>query len=78
MWIYRDVFGLQVKNYLRKIRGHAELSPPEPTGCMAFVVEALRHFSPVEAHELASLERRLIALRKHIPATPLVERSRRN
>jgi hypothetical protein len=78
MWTYRDVFGKNVKIYLRRIRAKAELSPPEPEGCMAFVVEGLRHFSPVEAHELPGLERRLIALRKYIPATPLVEHSRPN
>lgn len=74
MWIYRDVFLRDITIYLRKQRGRTRLDPPEPEGCMAFVVAALESFNPVGPHELDSLERRLMALRSQVPPTPLVRR----
>lgn len=76
MWIWRDVLGQELKIYLRKVRDRANLAIPEPQGCMEFVVFVLRDTDPVRSHQLTALERRLIELKSHVPATLLAVKRR--
>jgi hypothetical protein len=79
LWIWRDAIGQEPTIYLRRTRDGVELEVPEPTGCMAFVVDALSKIEPLKPHQLSGLERKLMDLRPRIPDTPLLkQRSRGN
>ena len=72
MWVWRDVLGKEVAIYLRKIGGGRELDPPEPQGCMDFVVAVLATFAPVRPWYLSALEEQLRSLKPAIPNASLL------
>ena len=67
MWVWHDVLGEEPTIYLKTREGTRELDPPEPQGCMAFIVAVLATFNPVGPWYFPALEKQLRSLKADIP-----------